>query len=71
MYINLEGIPLQQLSKPTPDYMDLLLSDVCYTILRQEGIHEKLSNDQWEAQAAVLAGELRVTIIEFISKWNG
>lgn len=61
---------------PTPmpvrsgDYLDTLLEDLCYEVIRREGIHVHLTGEAWEREAAMLAARLRPLVIDYIAQHN-
>jgi hypothetical protein len=42
-----------------PDYIDELLIDACYEMIRREGYYKSLDNAAWDAAAVEMAERLR------------
>ena len=52
------------------DYLDELLQDLCYEVIRREGIHVNLTGEAWDRESAMLAARLRPLVIDYIAHYN-
>lgn len=50
-----------------PDYMDQLLQDAAYEIIRREGFYKSLENGQWDAASVELASRLRPHVENYLA----
>lgn len=52
------------------DYLDVLLQDLTYEVIRREGIHVNLTGTEWDRESAMLAARLRPLVIDYIAHYN-
>ena len=52
-------IPAAATAPKKPDYIDELLIDACYEMIRREGYYKSLDNAAWDAAAVEMAERLR------------